>query len=259
MTDRCPDAYVELAHGLADAAGEIVRGFFRRPCAVSVKPDSTPVTEADRAAEWAMRTIIEEAAPDHGIAGEEFGTVRGDAEYVWHLDPIDGTKAFIAGVPVFGTLIGLARDGRPVFGVIDQAVSGERWAGGGGHPCTLNGGRATCRGGVDLADAVLFTTSPDAYRDGDLDALDRLRGVVGLTRYGADCYAFGLVASGHADISIECGVNDYDYCALVPVVESAGGAMTNWEGAPVMLGTDTRVVAAGDAELHRAAVSLLGG
>lgn len=259
MTDRCPDAYVELAHGLADAAGEIVREHFRRPCAVSVKPDSTPVTEADRSAERAMRTIIEAAAPDHGIAGEEFGAVRGDAEYVWHLDPIDGTKAFIAGVPVFGTLIGLAREGRPVFGVIDQAVSGERWAGGDGHPCALNGERAACRGGVDLADAVLFTTSPDTYRDGELDALDRLRGAVGLTRYGADCYAFGLVAAGHADIAIECGVKDHDYCALAPIVESAGGVMTNWEGAPVTLGTDTRVIAAGSAELHRAAVSRLGG
>ena len=259
MTDRCPDAYVELAHGLADAAGDIVRGYYRRPCAVSTKPDSTPVTEADRAAERAMRTILEAAAPDHGIAGEEFGVVRGDAEYVWYLDPIDGTKAFIAGVPVFGTLIGLAREGRPVFGVIDQAVSGERWAGGAGRPCALNGERATCRRGTGLADAVLFTTSPDAYEDGDLEALERLRSAVGLTRYGADCYAFGLVAAGHADIAIECGVNDYDYCALVPVVESAGGAMTNWEGAPVTLGTDTRVIAAGDAELHRATVARLGG
>ena len=259
MSDRCPDAYVTLAQELADAAGEIVRGYFRQSYDIATKPDATPVTEADRAAEQAMRAILEDRQPDHGIFGEEFGTVRADAEYVWYLDPIDGTKAFIAGVPLFGTLIGLARHGRPVFGVIDQAVSGERWSGGAGHPSTLNEAAATSRSGVDLPNAVLFTTSPDAYENGDLDALDRLRDTVGLVRYGADCYAFGLVAAGHADIAIECGVNDYDYCALVPIVESAGGMMTNWEGAPVTLGTDTRVIASGSAELHGAAIGLLKG
>ena len=259
MPDRCPDAYVTLAHALADAAGEIVRGYFRQPYDIATKPDATPVTEADRAAEQAMRAILEDREPDHGIFGEEFGTVRADAEYVWYLDPIDGTKAFIAGVPVFGTLIGLARNGRPVFGVIDQAVSGERWSGGAGHAGKLNEAAATCRSGVDLSNAVLFTTSPDAYENGDLDALDRLRDKVGFVRYGTDCYAFGLVATGHADIAIECGVSDYDYCALVPIVESSGGMMTNWEGAPVTLGTDTRVIAAGSAELHGAAIDLLRG
>lgn len=259
MSDRCPDAYVTLAHELADAAGEIVGGYFRQPYDIVTKPDATPVTEADRAAEQAMRAILEDREPDHGIFGEEFGTVRADAEYVWYLDPIDGTKAFIAGVPVFGTLIGLARNGRPVFGVIDQAVSGERWSGGAGHPGKLNEAAATCRTGVDLSNAVLFTTSPDAYENGDLNALDRLRDKVGFVRYGTDCYAFGLVAVGHADIAIECGVSDYDYCALVPIVESAGGMMTNWEGAPVTLGTDTRVIASGSAELHGAAIDLLRG
>lgn len=259
MPDRCPDAFVTLAHQLANAAGEIVRGYFRQSYDIVTKPDATPVTEADRAAEQAMRTILEQREPEHGIFGEEFGTVRADAEYIWYLDPIDGTKAFIAGVPVFGTLIGLARRGRPVFGVIDQAVSGERWSGGAGHPSKLNEAPATCRSGVDLPNAVVFTTSPDAYEDGDLDALDRLRDKVGLMRYGTDCYAFGLVAAGHADIAIECGVSDYDYCALVPIVEAAGGMMTNWEGDPVTLGTDTRVIASGSAELHQAAISQLAG
>ncbi len=259
MSDRCPDAYVTLAHKMADAAGEAVRGYFRRAYDIVTKPDATPVTEADRAAEQAMREILEQHEPAHGIFGEEFGTVRGDAEYVWYLDPIDGTKAFIAGIPVFGTLIGLARNGRPVFGIIDQAVSGERWAGGLGHACQLSDATVTTRKGVDLTNAVLFTTSPDAYEGDDLDALDRLRGSVELVRYGADCYAFGLVAAGFADVAIECGVNDYDYCALVPIVESAGGTMTNWEGNPVTLGTDTRVIASGDAGLHRAAISRLAG
>lgn len=244
---------------MADAAGEIVRTYFRKSYDIVTKPDATPVTEADRAAEQAMRKLLEETQPEHGIFGEELGTVRTDAEYVWYLDPIDGTKAFIAGVPVFGTLIGLAHRGRPVLGVIDQAVSGERWIGEAGHSCTLNGAVVQCRNGVDLASAILFTTSPDAYEDANLDALDRLRDSVGLVRYGTDCYAFGLVAAGHADIAIECGMNDYDYCALVPIVESAGGVMTNWEGAPMTLGRDTRVIATASAELHRAAVSLLTG
>lgn len=259
MPDHCPDAYVTLAHALADAAGEIVRGYFRQCYDIATKPDATPVTEADRAVEQAMRAILEDRVPDHGIFGEELGAVRANAEYVWYLDPIDGTKAFIAGVPVFGTLIGLARHGMPVFGVIDQAVSGERWSGGAGYPSTLNEAPATSRSGVDLPNAVVFTTSPDTYENGDLDVLDRLRDKAGLMRYGADCYAFGLVAAGHADIAIECGVNDYDYCALVPIVESAGGVMTNWEGAPVTLGTDTRVIASGSTELHGVAIDLLRG
>ena len=259
MPDRCPDEYLTLAHSLADAAGTVVRKYFRKAYAVDVKADATPVTQADRESEQSMREILEAAQPDHGIFGEEFGSVRTGADYAWYLDPIDGTKAFIAGVPVFGTLIGLAYRGRPVLGVIDQAISGERWIGGAGHPSTLNGDRIQSRNGTGLAQAVLFTTSPDAYENADLEALDRLRNAIGLMRYGADCYAFGLVAAGQADLAIECGVDDYDYCALVPIVESAGGVMTNWEGAPVTLGTDTRVIAAGEAALHRAAVNLLAG
>lgn len=259
MPDRCPDAFLDLAHTLADAAGDIVRSYFRQPYDIVTKPDATPVTEADRAAEEAMRALLEEAQPDHGIFGEEFGTVRTDADYVWYLDPIDGTQAFIAGVPVFGTLIGLAHRGRPVLGVIDQAVSSERWVGAAGHPCTLNDKEIACRNGVDLTNAVMFTTSPYLYAGADLAALERMQDSAGLVRYGTDCYAFGLVAAGHADIAMECGVSDYDYCALVPIVEAAGGVMTNWEGAPLTLGTDTRVIAAGNAELHAAAVALLKG
>jgi len=257
VSDRCPDAYVDLAHKMADVAGEIVRSYFRQSYDIVTKPDATPVTEADRAAEQAIRVVLEQHEPTHGIFGEEFGSVRDDAEYVWYLDPIDGTKAFIAGVPVFGTLIGLARNGRPIFGIIDQAVSGERWAGGLGHACQFCDTTVATRTGVNLTNAVLFTTSPDAYEGEDLNAIDRLRESVGLVRYGADCYAFGLVAAGFADVAIECGVNDYDYCALVPIIESAGGMMTNWAGEPVTLGTDTRVIASGSSNLHRTAISRL--
>jgi inositol-phosphate phosphatase/L-galactose 1-phosphate phosphatase/histidinol-phosphatase len=259
LPDRCPDAFVELAGRLADAAGGVVREHFRQPFAIDTKPDATPVTIADRGAERAMREILEAERPDHGIFGEEFGTLRADAEYVWYLDPIDGTRSFISGVPVFGTLIGLTRHRRPVLGVIDQPVSRERWIGAAGMGCFLNGAAASVRACPDLARATVFTTSPDLYTGPDAAAFLRLREQSGLVRYGTDCYAFGLLAAGCIDVAIECGVQDYDYCALVPVIEGAGGVMTNWDGQPLELGRDTRILAAGDPAVHAAAVRALKG
>jgi inositol-phosphate phosphatase / L-galactose 1-phosphate phosphatase / histidinol-phosphatase len=253
------DTFLSVALDLADAAGEVIRPHFRRPLAVHDKADLTPVTVADRAAEEAMRASIEARFPDHGIIGEEFGRAREEAEFVWTLDPIDGTKSFISGVPLFGTLIALTRAGRPILGLIDQPISRERWVGVAGHPTTLNGVVVHCRGCRDLAAATLFATTPDMFKASDAAAFARLSKAVKLTRFGADCYAYGLVAAGFIDLVLEAELKPYDFCAMVPIVEGAGGIATDWRGAPLDLTSEGRVLIAGDRRTHEAALALLDG
>ena len=255
MAPACPDHFIALAHRLANAAGAVIRTHFRAPITIERKADDSPVTIADRDAETAIRELITAVHPDHGIIGEEWGTERADAEYVWVVDPIDGTQAFIAGLPVFGTLIALARQGRALLGVIDQPISGERWIGAAGHPCRLDGTPAHVRSAAALADAVLFTSGPEHLRGAR--GFARLGEAVALTRYGVDCYATGLLASGFVDLVIERGLKVYDYMALIAVVEAAGGIITDWRGRPLDLTSDGTMLAAGDPALHRAALDLL--
>jgi inositol-phosphate phosphatase / L-galactose 1-phosphate phosphatase / histidinol-phosphatase len=253
------DDFLVLALNLADAAGEAIRPYFRQPLAVDDKADLTPVTAADRAAEQAMRALIERQFPEHGIFGEEFGRVREDAEYIWTLDPIDGTKSFISGVPLFGTLIALTRGKRPILGVIDQPISRERWVGVSGRATTLNGAVIRCRACPDLAAATLFATTPDMFKDGDAAAFARVSNAVKLARFGADCYAYGLLAAGFVDLVLEASLKPYDFCAMVPIVEGAGGVATDWRGADLDLASDGRILVAGDRRAHRAALAKLGG
>jgi inositol-phosphate phosphatase / L-galactose 1-phosphate phosphatase / histidinol-phosphatase len=253
------DTFLALALHLADAAGEVIRPYFRKPLAISDKPDLTPVTVADRAAEAAMRALIEARFPDHGIVGEEFGRVREDAEFVWTLDPIDGTKSFISGVPLFGTLIALALDGRSILGVIDQPILRERWVGAVGRPTTLNGAAIQCRACPTLAAATLFATTPDMFKGEDAASFARVSAAIKLTRFGADCYAYGLVATGFVDLVLEASLKPYDFCAMVPIVEGAGGVATDWRGGSLHLASDGRILVAGDRRVHGAALALLGG
>jgi len=253
------DAYLALAADLAEAAGAAIRPYFRQPIAVNDKPDLSPVTVADRAAEAAMRRLIAARFPEHGIIGEEFGPERAEAEFVWVLDPIDGTKSFISGVPLFGTLIALARHGQPILGIIDQPISRERWIGAADHPTTLNGSPVRCRPCLSLADATSFSTSPDMFRGGDAAAFARVAGVVKLVRFGADCYAYGLLAGGFIDLVIEASLKPYDFSAMLPIVEGAGGIATDWQGAPLSIVSDGRVLVAGDRRAHKAALALLAG
>jgi inositol-phosphate phosphatase / L-galactose 1-phosphate phosphatase / histidinol-phosphatase len=253
------DAFFALALNLADAAGEAIRPFFRKPLVVDDKADLTPVTAADRAAEQAMRSLIEQHFPNHGIVGEEFGRVREDAEFVWTLDPIDGTKSFISGVPLFGTLIALTCRKRPILGIIDQPISRERWVGAAGRPTTLNGTTIRCRTCPALASATLFATTPDMFKESDAAAFGRVSATVKLTRFGADCYAYGLLAAGFIDLVLEAGLKPYDFCAMVPIVEGAGGIATDWRGADLDLTSDGRIVVAGDRRSHQAVLALLGG
>ena len=253
------DTFLALALHLADAAGEVIRPYFRKPLAIRDKPDLTPVTAADRAAEAAMRALIEARFPDHGIVGEEFGRVREDAEFVWTLDPIDGTNSFISGVPLFGTLIALTRAGHPILGIIDQPVSRERWVGAAGRPTTLNGAAIRCRACPTLAAATLFATTPDMFRGEDAASFARVSAAIKLTRFGADCYAYGLVATGFVDLVLEASLKPYDFCAMVPIVEGAGGVATDWRGGSLHLASDGRILVAGDRRVHGAALALLGG
>lgn len=252
-----PAEALALAGRLADAAGAVIRPHFRTGVAIVDKADESPVTIADRDAEAAIRTLIEDAFPDHGILGEEHGSVRLDAEFVWVLDPIDGTKAFISGLPVFGTLIALLQGGRPVLGVIDQPITGERWLGAQGHGTTLNGRPVRTRPCERLDRATLFATAPDMFKGPEIEAFERLRTSVKLMRWGADCYATAMVASGHADLVVESSLQTYDFCALVPVIEGAGGIATDWDGRPLRIDSGKRSAIAGDVRAHAAALERL--
>src|SRR5215469_7743935 len=240
------DAYLSLANELADTAGAVIRPYFRTPLAVDDKADLSPVTAADRAAERAMRDLITARFPTHGIIGEEYGREREDTEFVWVLDPIDGTKSFISGVPLFGTLIALAQRGKPILGIIDQPISRERWIGAAGRPTTHNGAPISCRACPTIAQATIFATTPDMFEGADAAAFARAAGAAKLVRFGADCYASGLVALGFADLVIEASLNTYDFGPMGPIVEGAGGVVTDWQGRPLDLASDGRVIIAGD-------------
>lgn len=246
---------------LATAAGAAILPFFRTALSIENKNASgsfDPVTAADRAAESVMRAMIRRTFPDHGIIGEEYGNERGEAEYVWVLDPIDGTKSFITGMPAWGTLIALTRLGEPVYGMMHQPFTRERFSGDGGAARYRGpaGERALqvrpCRA---LAEAVLLTTSPLLMNEADCGAFRRVEARVRLSRYGGDCYAYCMLAAGHVDLVIESGLKPYDMIPLIPIIAGAGGVVTTWEGGPAQAGG--RIVAAGDARVHAAAMAAL--
>lgn len=246
------DALIAAAAAAADLAGEIIRPFFRAEFVTDQKADMSPVTIADRSAEQAMRAMLTERFPDHGVLGEEFGLDRPEAALRWVLDPIDGTRAFISGRPTFGTLIALFQDGKPIVGIIDQPVTGERWVGAIGRPTTFRGtlgGKAGCRACPSLSDAELSCTSPTMFDADDMPRWERLRRAVRRNYWGGDCYAHGLVALGQIDIVAESDMKVWDWGALVPVIEGAGGSVTDWSGQPLRPDGDARVLSVGDKTL----------
>ncbi|USI73356.1 histidinol-phosphatase [Sphingomonas morindae] len=240
---------IRLAHALADAAGAAIRPFFRAEFAMEQKGDDSPVTAADRAAEAAMRALIEAERPEDGIFGEEYGVVRGEARRVWVLDPIDGTRAFVTGRPLFGTLIALVEEGVPALGVIDQPILRERWVGARGQPTRFNAMPVSTRHCATLDHAHIGSTAPQAFAEAELHAYGRVAAGARDAIWGGDCYNYGLVALGQLDAVIEANLKLYDFAALVPVVEGAGGVMRDWQGAPLTAASDGRVVAAGDPRL----------
>ncbi len=233
---------------------------FRTDLDILDKADESPVTRADRDGEAAIRAAIEARFPDHGIVGEEYGRANDDAAFVWVLDPIDGTRSFIAGIPLFGTLIALCRDRVPVVGVIDHPALDERWVGVAGGGTTFNGRPAQTRACADLGAATVFCTSPEMFAGADVGRFQACATRAKQTRYGTDCYGYAMVASGHGDATIEAGMEVYDFAALRPVVEGAGGTISDWDGAALTLDSGTgRVVATGDGRVHAQALALLGG
>lgn len=256
MTKDCPQEFVTLAHRMADAAGEVIRPLFRQPIGIIGKEDNSPVTIADRNAEAVMRDLIESHFPEHGIIGEEHGNIRTDAEYVWVLDPIDGTLSFISGSPTFGILIALTRKGVPIMGILDQPISGERWLGANGRT-TLNGSPVSTRPCARLADATLFAWGAELLEGDHGPSFRRLYGAIKRKRFGYDCYAYGLLSLGFVDIIADCDMKPFDYCALVPIVENAGGRITDWSGHPMTLANPGYVLATGDPVLHQQALEIM--
>jgi myo-inositol-1(or 4)-monophosphatase len=252
--------FASFVDQLANVSGETILPFFRTALAIDNKKTGgfDPVTAADRAAEQAMRTLIAKNFPGHGIIGEEYGAERSEAEYVWVLDPIDGTKSFIAGMPAWGTLIGLMRFGEPVFGMMNQPFTREKFSGDGG------GARYRGPGGdrdlhvrqcAALSEALLFTTSPLLMNKSDRADFVRVEDAVKLSRYGGDCYAYCMLAAGQIDLIIETEIKPHDIVPLIPVIIGAGGTVTTWENGPAQAGG--RIVVAGDARVHKAATELL--
>jgi myo-inositol-1(or 4)-monophosphatase len=259
---------------LAQVSGEVILPFFRSAFSAEDKSKGgvfDPVTEADRAAEVAMRRLISQTFPSHGIIGEEYGSDRPEAEYVWVLDPIDGTKGFISGLPMWGTLIGLMHRGQPVYGMMSQPFTRERYFGDGKRSrwrgLALPRGDAAggdwtqrtlhTRACASLTEATLMTTSPLLYNEDDRVAYQRVEKPTRLVRYGGDCYAYCMLASGFIDLVVEASLKPYDIVALVPIIEGAGGIVTNWEGGPAAKGG--RIIAAGDHRVHEEAMKMLAG
>lgn len=217
-----------------------------------------PVTEGDRAAEAAIRALIAAEFPEHGVLGEEHDDIGTDREHVWIIDPIDGTRAFISGLPVWGTLIGFQQNGRAVMGMMDQPFIGERYFADGTaswYKGPDGEGRIATRDCGTLENAILFTTSPHIFESGDLARYRKVEERVRLFRYGIDCYAYALLAAGHIDLVVEAMLKPYDVGALIPIIEQAGGVITTWDGGRPEHGGS--IVAAGSAAVHAAALEIL--
>jgi len=248
---------LRIANALADAAAAHSLRLFRTPLEVIAKDDESPVTQADRAAEAAMREILGRERPADGIYGEEHGLERVDAASVWVLDPIDGTRSFITGSPLWGTLIALLQGDRVVLGMVDMPVLGERWIGQAGLGAQRNGQPVRVRDCKTIAEARIVTTSPDIFNAADWQAFDRLSRQCAMRRFGGDCYGYAQLAGGTIDLVVETGLQPYDYLGPTGLIEAAGGVVTDWEGRPLGLEANARVVAAATPELHRQALALL--
>lgn len=251
---------LEFAQNLADVSRSIALKYFRTSLDIHWKEDASPVTIVDRKIESTLRRVIHDRYPDHGIIGEEYGSTPG-GRYSWILDPIDGTKSFSMGNPLFGTLIGLLDEGEPVVGLVDLPAMGERWAG--------TGKRTTFADGISNGPAIVsecnsidaarlyIAASPGISSDEKYAGIEALCRVAAITRPGCDCYAYGLLACGYCDLVVEDGLESYDYLPLVPVINGAGGQIADWTGKPLTLNSDGRIIAAATKQLLEATVELL--
>ncbi len=251
------DEWVAFAEALADES----RAMFGAAGApvVALKPDRSFVTDLDERIERRLRERIADRFPTHGIIGEEGGDTGPARELTWVLDPVDGTAPFIAGVPVYGTLIALLADGVPVLGIIDLPVTGDRWVGATGRTTRHSAGPCTTRACAALSGAILSASNPDFFGDAERPALDALRAATAWRIYGGCCMAYGLLASGRTDLAIDASLKLWDYAPFPPIIEGAGGVVSDWDGRPLALGSGPRILAAGDRDRHREALALVQG
>ncbi len=258
MVDSETRNLIDFAQLLADAGREICLEAMAGERVVTFKPDTSMVTETDLAIESRLREMIEKEFPGHGIFGEEFGNRDTDASHVWVLDPIDGTTAFIAGIPVYGTLIGLARGGRPYIGVIDHPASNDRWIGVSGEMATMNGSPVRTRRRATLERAFMTCSNPDFFDPGEFERFKVLWNRVQYTQYGGSCYAYGALASGRTDIAIDAKMDPVDVFACAAVIEGAGGRITDWSDKPISLDWSGQILASANEGLHGAVLDVLG-
>ena len=253
----CPPDMLAFAHSLGDTACDLLRGFAHGPVLVDTKGDGSPVTQVDRAVETALREAVHRAHPAHGIIGEEFGAERPDAEWVWIFDPLDGTREFIQGLPLWGTLIALAHRGEIVLGLAEQPLARQRWVGAQGHGTTWNGVAVQVRPCAALGEAVLSTTGYDGFAAHRYEVLRPLRQRAGGLANGDTWMVFSLLAAGRIDAVASDGFFLHDYAALDAIVRNAGGVVTDWAGRRLTLTSDRSIVAAGDARVHAEIVAAL--
>lgn len=252
----------DFANHLADISTEIAKKYFRLPNGEIAKEDDSPVTKADREIEQIIREEITKKFPTHGIIGEEFGNHNENADYKWILDPIDGTSSFIIGRPIFGTLIALAYKNKPILGIMNQPITGERWLGITGEGSWFQGQKIQTRNCRDLSDAVFCSSSPFYFKGKDelllkkLSSLTKYQKIGGII-YGGDCYSYASLASGFVDIVIDPGLKVYDYAALLPIIEMAGGVVSDWQGNDLELKSDVRLVACANEGLHKKVLEIL--
>lgn len=244
----------QFAHMMADAAGVIARQYFRSDFSIDTKDDQSPVTQADREIELKLRALVKEYRPDDGVIGEEFDNTESKSGYTWVFDPIDGTKSFTIGRPTFGTLIGLCKENTPILGVIDQPITKERWIGATGSPTLFNGQAVKTRACPSLKQAIFGTGSASQI---GVARCQKLEAACRYTVYQGDCYFYGLMANGALDVLVEDHLGIYDFIALVPIIEGAGGKITDWQGKPLTLESGSTLAATGDPSQHDALLALI--
>ncbi len=258
MSSLITQKHLEVAIQAADAARKITLKYFRQPLDIIQKSDDSPVTIADKEAEECIHKILNDAFPDYGFYGEETGQTNTDNTWTWVVDPIDGTASFSTGKPTFGTLIALCYEGKPLLGIIDHAALNDRWIGVQGKPTIYNGVAVTSnKEKTRLADATIYTTTPKMFTNESLAQFQVIEDQCKYSIYGADCMAYGLLASGFTELVMEADLKPYDFMALVPVIEGAGGVISDWQGREVSLDTDDQILATANTQLHQAASVLI--
>lgn len=257
MDAKILEKIIPFAEDLATAAAQVTRQMWRKPIPVEAKADDSPVTQADKEIERILRALIKQKFPDHGIIGEEYDPTNEKATYVWILDPIDGTSSFMIGRPTFGTLIALLENRKPILGIIDQPILGERWIGAERMDTIFNNTKSKTRNRIKLEETTLCTTSPNLFKGSDRDKFEKVREKARYTVYGGDCYSYGLLANGTVDIVLEADLKPHDFCALAPIIKGAGGIITDWSGKELTLESEGNVIACGAPHLHKQVLNLL--